>query len=179
MNDTIKELSLKIRREGYEKAQVEARLLLEVANQEAEEIRQNARLEAEAIVTKARKEADSNRERVIADLKLSMEQILLILRKEIEDLLLTKVIDEPLERSMNNSEFVAKLIEDAVGNWKVYDSEADLKILLPTDAYSSVVDQFSKNALHWLNNGIELKKITGIGAGFEIQPDIMAIIKYV
>ena len=33
-----------------------------------------------------------------------------------------------------------------------------------------MVDQFSKNALHWLNNGIDLKKINGIGAGFEIQP---------
>ena len=73
------------------------------------------------------------RERVIADLKLSSEQILHILRKEIEDLLLTKVIDEPLERSMNNSDFVAKLIEDAVGNWKEFDREVDLEVLLPAD----------------------------------------------
>jgi hypothetical protein len=39
-------------------------------------------------------------------------------RKDIGDLLLTKLIDEPLQRSINNSEFVAKLIEDPVSNWK-------------------------------------------------------------
>lgn len=169
MNDKIRELSLKIRKEGFEKAQVEVGQLLEGANQEAEAIRLNARLEAEAIVTKAKEAADRHRERVMADLKLSVEQILLVLRKDIVDLLLTKVIDKPLESIMNNTEFVAKLIEDAVRNWKEYDSESDLEILLPSGAYTSMVDQFGEIAHRWLNNGIELNKVTGIGAGFEIQ----------
>ena len=59
-----------------------------------------------------------------------------LLRKDIGDLLLTKVIDEPLDKSMNDSNFVAKLIEDAVRNWKAYDREADLEILLPPGAYA-------------------------------------------
>jgi len=170
MNDKIKELSQKIRKEGYEKAQDEARQLMRGAKREAEEIRQNANLEADAFLKKAKEEANRYTERVTADLKLSVEQILLNLRRDIGDLLLTKVIDEPLERSMNNSEFVAKLIEDAVRNWKEYNSDAELEILLPADAYTSVIDHFSKDARRWLNKGLELKAVSGIGAGFEIQP---------
>lgn len=170
MNDKIKELSKKIRKEGYEKAQEEARQLMQGAKQEAEEIRQNARLEAQVFLTKAKDEANRHTERVSADLKLSVEQILLNLRKDIGDLILTKVIDEPLERSMNNSEFVANLIEDAVRNWKEYNRDTELEVLLPDNAYASVINHFSKDARAWFNNGIELKAISGIGAGFEIQP---------
>ena len=171
MNEKIKELSLKIRKEGYEKGQAEARQLLENAKKEAEDMHKNAIMEAKAIVKRAREDADRYREGVIADLKLSADRIMQLLRKDIGDLLLTKVIDEPLDKSMNDSNFVAKLIEDAVRNWKAYDREADLEILLPPGAYPTVVAQLSRNGHSWLSNGIDLKEVSGIGAGFEIQPN--------
>lgn len=170
MNDKIKELSLKIRKEGYEKAQVEAKQLLEHANMEAEEIRQNARLEAEAIISEAKEVANEHADIVNADLKLSVEQILLNLRQNITDLLITKVVDGKLEKSMNDPNFIANLIQDTVRNWKEYQKDTELEILLSEDTYNSVINQFKSNAQILLNKGFELKVVSGSNAGFEIQP---------
>ena len=35
----------------------------------------------------------------------------------------------------------------------------------------TVVAQLSRNGHSWLSNGIDLKEVSGIGAGFEIQPN--------
>ena len=170
MNNKIKELTQKIRLEGYEKAQIEAESIKNAAINEAEEIKNKARAEADNIITQARKEAASFADRVMSDLKLSVEQSLLNLKKEIGELLVTEVIEEPMVKSMNDSKFVTKLIEQAVMNWKEYDENVSLEIMLPNESYSSVHKQFINNAHNRLNNGIVLKSVSGISGGFEIKP---------
>ncbi len=170
VNEKIRELTEKIRREGLEKAEAEAARIREEAETDALRIRENAEKEAAKILEDAKGEAESHAERVRADLRLSAEQVLLKLRTEIRELLLTGVIKEPVEKNMNDPHFVTTLLKKVVENWKECSEEASLEVMLPDDLHRTAEDQFRMNAGSLLNNGLQLNSSKSISGGFEIRP---------
>jgi V/A-type H+-transporting ATPase subunit E len=170
LNNKIRELTDKIRREGLEKAEAEASRIKEEAKKEALQIKENAEKESARILENARREAESYAERVKADLRLSADQSLLKLRTEIHEMLLTDVLKEPLEKNMNDPHFVSSLLKNVVENWKDCNEDASLEALLPGDLHHTAEEHFRKMAGHLLNNGLHLKPSKSISGGFEIRP---------
>ena len=81
MNVKMKELTEKIRQEGYEKTKIEAENIREAALNESEIIKNNTRIEDKRIISNAKLDSESYAERVRYDLQLSVEQSIWNLRR--------------------------------------------------------------------------------------------------
>jgi V/A-type H+-transporting ATPase subunit E len=166
----IEELTRKIHREGLEKAQKEAEIILAEAKKEAARIREEAAAEAEKTTSVARKEAEDLSKRMHAELRTSMQRTLAHLKKEIAELIQAEVIKNPLAESMRSKELMSSLLETTIKNWNASSDDQNLKILVPQDQLESVEAHLKKNMLAVLNNGLVLKADPSLKSGFEIQP---------
>jgi V/A-type H+-transporting ATPase subunit E len=170
VNDKIRELTEKIRKEGLEKAEAEASRIKEEAVKEALRIKENAEKESAEILENAKCQAESYAERITGDLRLSVQQSLLKLRSDIIELLLADVIHEPVKNNMKDPHFVTSLLHKVVQNWKDCDKDVSLEVILPDDLHQSVGELFRKEAGELLNKGLRLKSSKTISGGFEIKP---------
>ena len=170
MHSKIKELTEKIQREGLDKANQEAERIIQSAKAEAERLVNDAKAEAEKIREKARKSAEDFSERIKSEVRMSQQQALVNLKKEITELIQTPVVKEPLEQSLNDREFMNKLLETMVKNWKNSSEDVNLQILLPKEHVESAEKYMKKKVNGLMNNGLVIKEYPGIKKGFEIQP---------
>jgi V/A-type H+-transporting ATPase subunit E len=169
-NNKIEELTRKIHREGLEKAQKEAEIILAEAKKEAGRIREDALSEAEKIRSEARKEAEELSRRMHAELRTSMQRSLAQMKKQISELIQAEVIKKPLEESMNSKELMSRLLETTIRNWYACSDDHDLNVLVPEDHLESAEEHLKKTMLEVMNNGLVLKSDPAIKSGFEIQP---------
>mgnify|MGYP006285949729 FL=1 len=170
MDDKIKELTEKIRREGLEKANKEAEEIIDKAKKEAEEIVNEAKKEADSIITAAKKEAEDISQKITSEVRLSSQQAILNLKKEIGELIQTSVLKDPLEKSFDDRKFVMKLLETLVQNWDRSKDEGELQVFLPKDQLEEAETYFKKKSASLMNSGLSLEEYKGTGKGFEIQP---------
>ncbi len=170
-NDKIKNLTDKIYREGIEKANENAQVILSNSEKKATIIIGDATKEAEKIITKAKKEASGIAQRMQTELRLSSQQSLGVLRKDITELIQAKVLEEPIQKAFEEQEFMKKILELAISKWDHKNGEIGLDILLPEDKVKETEKHFRKNAASLLNNGLSLKGDENIGNGFEIKPN--------
>lgn len=166
----IEELTRKIHREGLEKAQKEAEIILAEAKKEAARIREEAAAEAEKTTSGAKKEAEDLNGRMQAELRTSMQRTLAHLKKEIAELIQAEVIQKPLAGSMQSQELMSSLLETTVRNWNPNSDDQNLLVLVPQDQLDSAEKALKKNMAEALNKGLELKADPTLKSGFEIQP---------
>lgn len=166
----IEQLTRKIHREGLEKAQKEAEIILAEARKEAGRMREEALSEAEKIRSDAKNEAEELSRRMHAELRTSMQRTLARLKKEITEIIQAEVIKKPLAESMNNRELMNRLLETAIRNWNACSDDHDLKVLVPQEHLESAEAHLKKSMLEVMNNGLVLTSDPSIRSGFEIQP---------
>jgi V/A-type H+-transporting ATPase subunit E len=166
----IEELTRKIHREGLEKAQKEAEIILAEARKEAARIKEEAAAEAEKTTSGAKKEAEDLSARMQAELRTSMQRTLAHLKKQIAEMIQAEVIKKPLSESMASKELMSSLLETTIKNWNASSDDQNLSILVPEDQLKSAEEHLKKNMLELLNNGLELKGDPALKSGFEIQP---------
>jgi V/A-type H+-transporting ATPase subunit E len=166
----IEELTRKIHREGLEKAQKEAEIILAEAKKEAGRIREDALAEAEKVRSGAKKEAEDFSRRMHAELRTSMQRTLAHMKKEITELIQSEVIKKPLAESMNSKELMNSLLETTIRNWNACSDDHDLQVLVPQDHLESAEKHLRKSMLEVMNNGLVLKSDPSVKSGFEIQP---------
>ena len=141
----IDELTRKIHREGLEKAQKEAEIILAEARKEAARIREEAATEAEKTKSNAKKEAEDLTGRMHAELRTSMQRTLAHLKKQIAELIQAEVIKKPLSESMQSKELMSSLIETTIKNWNAASDDQNLKVLVPQDQLKSIEEHLKKN----------------------------------
>lgn len=169
-HNKIEELTRKIHREGLEKAQKEAEIILAEAKREALRMREDAIAEAEKIRSDAKTEAEKQSRLVHAELRTSMQRTIAHMKKEISELIQAEVIKKPLAESMNSKEMMSRLLETAIRNWNACSDDHDLKVLVPRDHLESAEAHLRKSMLEVMNNGLVLKSDPSVKSGFEIQP---------
>lgn len=171
MQSKIKELTKKIQREGLDKANQEADRIIQEAKAKAEKLVSDAKAEAEKIHQEAKKSAEDFAERMKSEVRMSQQQALANFKKEIVELIQVPVVKEPLEQSLNDREFMNKLLETMVKNWKSTDEDVVLEVLLPKDQLESADNYFKNKVSGLMKNGLVIKEYPGIKKGFEIQSD--------
>lgn len=170
MHSKIKELTEKIQREGLEKANSEAERIKQDAKAEAEKLLSDAEKESEKIRENAKKESEDFIERMRSEFKMSQQQALTNLKKEITDIIQTKTIGEPVKSSLEDNEFINKLLETLIKNWKDSHESMDLELLLPADQLEDTEKHLKKKMSDLMKNGLVVKEYPGIKGGFEIRP---------
>jgi V/A-type H+-transporting ATPase subunit E len=169
-HEKIKELTEKIHREGVEKANQEAAVIIDNGKKEAERIVEEANKRAEAIIAAARKEADALSHKVSSEVRMSAQQAIMNLRQDIGDLIQVAVFREPLKRAFDDHQFVRRLIEILVEKWDSSAEEAGLEAMISGELLKEVEQFFREKAGDIMNRGIRLDEYHGTGKGFEIRP---------
>lgn len=170
MHQKIKELTEKIHREGFEKANQESAEIIETANNNAEELIRNAEKRAELIIQQAKKQAEENARKIEAEVRLSSQQALINLKKEISELIQAGVLKEPLNQAFDDHHFIRKILETLVGNWNPCTDETDLHVMVPEDQLAEMDAYLKERSGRIMNKGLNLDRYSGTGKGFEIQP---------
>jgi V/A-type H+/Na+-transporting ATPase subunit E len=168
MQGKLQELTEKVYQEGISKAKEDSEKILSEAKQQAEKILAEARKEAEATRQNAEKQSEEQRRNVESEIRLASRQMIAALKQQVTDLVTAKMIDDPLDDSFNDVEFMKKLLETVVANWKS-DASSDLTLLLSNEWQKKLDDYLKSKALQALKKGLEIKTASNI-KGFSIGP---------
>ena len=122
MAETIESFVAKLQAEGVQAGRDEAKKLREEAQKQAEKILREARETAEKIVADARGEADNVRERSRTELALAARDAVHRLRETLSRAL-QAVLTRHVEATLQDGEFLSRLIRDVVMQYARADSE--------------------------------------------------------
>lgn len=171
MESKLQELTNKLYNEGVEKANQEAEQILNDAKNEAEKKKNDAQKEAEEIINNAKHESEELKKNVKSEIDLAAKQTLREVRKQITEMITADVIKDPVKESLNDTEFVKKMIETMIKNWNPQSGEAvNISVLVPENMQKELKEYLEKKAAKDLNAGIEVKVSDRMKGGFSIGP---------
>tara|TARA_B100001964_G_scaffold114874_1_gene128077 strand:+ start:1350 stop:1967 length:618 start_codon:yes stop_codon:yes gene_type:complete len=171
MESKLQKLTDKIYKEGVVKAEEEAEKIIEKSKQEASDIIKNSQKEAAQIIEQAEKRSKEIRQNVLSDIKLSAQQAISSIRQKIANLITARLIEEPVEKALDDVEFIQKIITIAIKNWDPHDTEKiDLSLLLPKKHEKEFEDYFLNKGRSLINAGVEVHFHEGVSGGFRIGP---------
>lgn len=163
--EKIQELTDKIRREGVEKGQAEARQIIEQAKAEAAKIVADAKHQAEAITTQATKAANELETNTKSELKLYLSQALNALKSEIANVVSNKIITQNVGKAVADKDFIGKFTVALASQWAKNES-----IVISTQEADALKAYFAKEAKALLDQGVKIEKVNGKDALFSVQP---------
>lgn len=169
-DNKLQHLTEKLYNEGISKANEEAEKIVREAKEKAERIVKEAQENAEQIKQKSEKNAEDQKRQVETDLQKSAHQTLRTVKQQIENLITAKVVEPPIKKSFSDTDFVKKLIEEAVNNWSPDKEQVSLSILLPDNYRKDLESYFEANTHKILQAGLDVQFTTRFKAGFKIGP---------
>ena len=168
--DKLQALTEKLYSEGLEKGRQEGQALLEKAKAEADSILKAAKEEAAAIVEAARKEAEDHRVKTEGDVKMAATQALQTARTSIENLIISKAVDAPATKALEETAFLKEIILEVAKHFSATET-ADLSIILPEKIRAEVEPYIGKELAKTVGKGTqEVGFSKKINAGFKIGP---------
>ncbi|MBP6976706.1 MAG: hypothetical protein PHD61_12490 [Bacteroidales bacterium] len=170
METKLKELTERIYEEGILKARREGEEIVEQARQEAALRLDEAAKEATQILDQARRQADEIRKNITAEVGLTTHQALGALRQQIMNLITLKMIDQPVKKVFQESDFIRNLIEVLVKNWPASDKSQGLQVMLSEKYLKEVNDYFTLRQHELLDGGLEITGDENLPTGFRIGP---------
>jgi len=170
MAEQLQELLERINREGVEKAEKKAEMIISAESKKAEKTVNEAEKQAAGLVDKANRDAAKIQESAEKAIQQSFRNIMISLREEIQkyfDRILCAQLGEEL-----SPELLGEMILVVTKNCaKQISGEKDVQVLVsPADAKKlagGLIDRFKKEA----GAGLTVKPVPGIDAGFMISFD--------
>lgn len=171
MESKLQELTNKLYNEGVEKANKEAEQILEDAKKEAGKKEKEAREKAEEIIENAKKEAEDLKKNVKSELSLAATQTLREVKKQITELISEKAVKEPVKESLNDTEFIKKIIEETIKNWRPKEGEkTDVTVMIPKNMEKELKQHLENTIAKELKAGITVQVSEQMKGGFSIAP---------
>ena len=146
MSDKLQELTDRIDREGVEKAEAEAKKILDDAENRGRDIVEAAERKAKEIVNRGRAQAESIGARGRSELAMASRQARNALKQRMTDLLSDAVLDEGIASTLDEKTFLAGIISDLVSKWDVDNLPPELSVILP-EKKRKELDDYLKKAL--------------------------------
>ncbi|MBN1598273.1 MAG: hypothetical protein JW894_08260 [Bacteroidales bacterium] len=170
MQSKLQELTTKIYQEGVEKGNAEAQQIVEGAKAEANKIIEKAKKEAGSIVENAKKAATEEKINTESEIKLSAKQAINSLKQQIVDVVNGEISAGSVKGSLEDKEFIKKILDTTLSNWARSGQSMDLAVLLP-DKDEKELNAFFNNALKkYLDTGVVIQFDSGLKSGFQIGP---------
>ena len=171
MEQKLQELLDKVYNEGVAKGQEVADAIVSDAGRQAEHLLAEARKEAAAIRHAAQEEAEELKRNVASELRLSANQLLGALQQKISGLIIAKAVSEPLDQTFSDREFLRKIIEKLIENWRPdADGPVRLSLLLPEKEEAELGRYFEAKAREALDQSLEVRIDGKLDNGFRIGP---------
>lgn len=137
--EKIQKICDKLRRETIEPAELEAKKILEEANQKAESLKIQAEHHIEQMIKQARGQMEQERNVFHSSLQQAAKQIIEGLRQEIEQKLFNDQIQQMLEHEMGNPKIVAELLNGMIKAIEKEGLTTDLTAIIPRHLSSEEV----------------------------------------
>jgi V/A-type H+-transporting ATPase subunit E len=166
MDAQLQEIIETIKNEGVKNAEARQQEIIDNANSKAQSIIEDAKKEAESIVSKAKEEAQKHEASGKAALQQAGRDLVLTVRSEIEKLF-DKVVHEATGEALTG-EKLADAIVAALSNWDE-SKVGDLQLLLPEKSQKEVEEGLKKRLADAMKQGVEIKPVQSIPAGFRIS----------
>lgn len=162
-------LTKKIYEEGIEKAQNDAKDILEKAQKDAENIIKEAENKAKAIIEKANADSANLRQKTEAEIGMSVKQAIAALKQQITNLISNNISAEMSKTAFNDKEFVHGLMSKIIEKWSS-ESNSDLSIILNEKEKEEFEKYLINKHKELLNNNLTLITNSAQKDGFVIQP---------
>ena len=166
MSSKLQDLTLKLYREGVEKAQAEAKIILDDAETKKNEIIAAAKAEAKQIIDNGKKDADQLIAKGKAELELSASQAVSALKQEIIGLLTNSSLSPGLKEALSNKDFIKGLVVDLISKWDL--EKQNLDLVLPADKEKEFDAYLKKEISSLLKKGLNVNFQGRMDAGFKI-----------
>lgn len=165
MENKIQELTDKIYREGVEKGNVEAQILIANAQNEAKKIVEDAHKEAEKILEASHKSADELTENTKSELRLFAAQAVNALRTEIATLITDKIVRTDVKAFVANEDYLNAFIVALASRWSI-----DESIIISTSDAENLKKYFLVHAKSLLDKGVKIEQVNGNKTLFTVSP---------
>ncbi len=166
MAEELQGLLDRIRKEGLEKAEEEAKAIIDAANQTAAEIKKTAEANAAKKVETAQEEAEKLEQRSISAIQHAARDIVLSVGDAVQqafETLTQKDISEILD-----GESFAKLVHDVVKAYVKEDDKGGIEVLLSPKQQEQVSTYLNQAMNKDLRKGITIKSTRGVISGFSV-----------
>ena len=169
MAEQIQELINKIKQEGIEEAQKQAREIEEKAKAQAHQIVEGAKKEAQKIIHDAQEETKRTRLAAETAIKQSSRSTILSLRKEIEDIL-KKIITRQVSETLT-AEQLGVIIGDLIKKSAAAESKAEVQVNLNPKDLEKLKNGFFTKLQSEVKQPIQFQSAEDIARGFTITFD--------
>ena len=165
MDIQLNELIEKIKREGFESAQVGIDQLIAEADAEAKRIIKEANQEADAIITRGKEDALRSEKAGIAAIEQASRDLVLAFKGEIQALL-DNLTAKTIAASFS-TDVIKGLLPDLMKNWTEKNADS-LSVLLSEEDIQKIDDAFKAKLGSALKGGVDLKSVKKLNSGFQI-----------
>lgn len=170
MQESIQQLTEKIYREGVEKAEERAQIILEDAARKARDVVDEAEAKARQILEQAEIKATELKLKNEAEMRLSARQAMGMLKQRITDLVIWNLNHEPLHKALDDTPFIQNLIGKIMDYWlENFGKEDRLKILLPKNEYDEYRQYLETKTAELLSKGITIEFADAMQHGFQVD----------
>jgi len=164
MENKVQEITDKIYREGVEKGQAEAQVIIEAAETERASLLKKAQQEAEKIIADAKKSADELSKHTQAELQLYAGRAVEALKSEIANLMTGTIVDAAAKETVSK-EWLQNLMLALATDWVTKEN-----VVIQTADADALTQYFAKQAKGLLDKGVKIEQVNGKPTEFAIMP---------
>ncbi|MCO6486579.1 MAG: hypothetical protein J5I41_12465 [Saprospiraceae bacterium] len=167
MDAKLEALTRKLLDEGVQKAEAEARKILDNAQKEAEDLRKKAESQSVDILARAQDESMALQRRARSEIQMMVRQSRQQLRQELENLLSGRIVQQPVRETLGNADWIAGFMTDLIRHLQ-WDPKGKLVIAIPEQTSEAWRKQVRESLTKALDQAPVLKPTPGLTAGFQI-----------
>ncbi len=165
MEKQIQELTDLLYKEGVEKGNAQADVILTEAKQQAAKIVAQAKAEADALLANARKEQEELRRNTVNELKLYADQTVEAAKSAVTNALTDTTCREAAQAATSDVKFLQEVILRLVSEWGQKE-----ELVIGTDDAKSLRAYFAQKAKALLDKGVQIEQVNGLKHGFSVSP---------
>ncbi len=166
MAEELQGLLDRIRKEGLEKADEEAKAIVDAAHRQAAEIKKAAEAEAEKKREEARQEAEKLEQRSISAIEHAARDIVLSVGDAVQEAFET-LIQKNIDEVLDGDQF-AKLVQNVVQAYVKEEDAGGIEVLLSGKQQKQVSNYLHKAMQKELQNEITIQSSKSVLSGFSV-----------
>ncbi len=166
MAEELQGLLDRIRKEGLDKAEAEARTVIEAAEKKAAKIKKAAETEAAKKREEAKEEAAKLEQRSVSAIEQAARDIVLSVGDAVQ-VAFEALVNQKISDSLAGEQF-AKLVHTVIESYTQQENAGNIDVLLSKKQQEEVASHLLKLMKEELRNGVTIQSSRGVISGFSI-----------
>lgn len=165
MEKRIQDLTEKLYKEGVEKGNAQADVIITDAKNNAKDIIDQAHEEAKQIIAIAKKQNEDLKQKTINELKLYAAQTVEAVKTSLTDCITNSIVENATQEVLDDKKYMQELILRLVTEWS---KKEDL--VIESEDAQSLRSFFTVKAKDLLDKSIKIEEVNGHKHSFSVKP---------